>query len=269
MRFPVEVRRELARLRVMPIAARDGALVPLGELVDIVMTDGPAQISRDRVQRRLTVEVNVEGRDLAGFVAEARRRLARAELLPPGYWYTWRGQFENLERATARLMVVVPITLALIFVLLYMANRSLRSAAFIYFNIPFAATGGIAALYLRGMPFSISAGVGFIALFGIAVLDGVVLVSRIRDAQAEGSSRREAARIGAQARLRPILMTALTDAIGFVPMAIATSAGAEVQRPLATVVIGGVLVSTALNLFVLPALWARFGPRELEPAGDT
>ncbi len=269
VRFPVEVRRELARLRVMPIAARDGALVPLGELVDIVMTDGPAQISRDRVQRRLTVEVNVEGRDLAGFVAEARRRLARAELLPPGYWYTWRGQFENLERATARLMVVVPITLALIFVLLYMANRSLRSAAFIYFNIPFAATGGIAALYLRGMPFSISAGVGFIALFGIAVLDGVVLVSRIRDAQAEGSSRREAARIGAQARLRPILMTALTDAIGFVPMAIATSAGAEVQRPLATVVIGGVLVSTALNLFVLPALWARFGPRELEPAGDT
>ncbi len=264
VRWSARTRAEQERLLAVPIVAADGDVIPLGALVRVELSEGPAQISRDRVQRRLTVELNVEGRDLAGFVAEAQAALEDAGLLPPNYWYMWRGQFQNLERAVARLAIVVPLTLLIVFMLLVMANRSLRSALLIFLNVPFAATGGAMALYCRDMPFSISAAVGFIALFGIAVLNGVVLVSRIREGQLAGLDRVEAAREAARARLRPVLMTALTDAIGFLPMAVATSAGAEVQRPLATVVIGGVLASTALTLIVLPAAWALLGPRVIE-----
>jgi cobalt-zinc-cadmium resistance protein CzcA len=207
----------------------------------------------------VAVLANVRGRDLGGFVAEAEDRI-RAELtLPPGYFIDWGGQFENLEQASARLFIAVPAALVLIFLLLFMAYGSARPALLIFLNVPFAAVGGVFALLLRGMPLSISAGVGFIALFGIAVLNGVVLVSHVRALQAEGLERTVATLTGAHDRLRPVLMTALVASLGFVPMALSTSAGAEVQRPLATVVIGGLVTATLLTLLVLPSLYCRFG----------
>ena len=202
------------------------------------------------------METNVRGRDLASFVAEARQAVNDQVTLPPGYWIEWGGQFEHLERASARLAIVVPVALLLIFVLLYTTFNTATPAVLIYLNVPLAATGGIVALALRGMPFSISAGVGFIVLFGISVLNGVVLMSYILDLQKKGSSAREAASQGALTRMRLVLMTALVASLGFVPMALSTSEGAEVQRPLATVVIGGLITSTALTLLVLPTLYA-------------
>jgi len=187
--------------------------------------------------------------------------------MPAGYIARWGGQFENLEAATSRLGVAVPAALLLIFLLLFMTYGAVRPALLVYLNVPFAATGGVFALVLRGMPFSISAGVGFIALFGIAVLNGVVLVSTIRDLQREGQPLAAAAHAGARSRLRPVLMTALTDALGFFPMAFSSSAGAEVQRPLATVVIGGLVTCTGLTLFVLPAIYSRLGGA-LEPSAS-
>jgi cobalt-zinc-cadmium resistance protein CzcA len=194
-------------------------------------------------------------------VAEARRRVGRELSLPPGYYVTWGGQFEHLAAASRRLMVAVPLALLLIFALLYGAFRSARPALLIFLNVPFAVTGGILALVVRGMPFSISAGVGFIALFGVAVLNGVVLVSFIRRLEEEeGLSPAEAALEGARARLRPVLTTALVASLGFVPMALAAGAGAEVQKPLATVVIGGLVTATLLTLVVLPAVYRWFAP---------
>jgi len=211
------------------------------------------------VHRRLSVETNVRGRDLAGFVEDAKAEVARDVKLPAGYWIEWGGQFENLERASSTLAIAVPIALFLIFVLLYTAFGSARPALLIYLNVPLAATGGLLALFLRGMPFSISAGVGFIALFGIAVLNGVVLMSYIIQLRKDGKSAPDAAREGAGIRLRPVMMTALVAAVGFLPMALSTGAGAEVQRPLATVVIGGIITSTMLTLLVLPAIYSWLG----------
>ncbi len=204
--------------------------------------------------------MNVRGRDVAGFVAEARERIASE--VPSGVVAEWGGSFENLEDATERLAVLVPLVLLLIFVLLQANFRSTRVTLLVYANVPLAVTGGLVALFVRGLPLSISAAVGFIALFGIAVMNGVVLVSCIRDLQAAGMTSLDASLTGAKQRLRPVLMTALTDAIGFMPMALSTSAGAEVQRPLATVVIGGLVTSTLLTLFVLPTLYARWMPAE-------
>ena len=203
-------------------------------------------------------EANVRGRDLKGFVDEAQQTIARQVKLPPGYWIDWGGQFENLQAATSRLALAVPLALGLIFALLYLTFASLRSALLIYLNIPFAATGGIFALALRGMPLSISAAVGFIALFGVAVLNGLVLISYARKLRSEGRSADQAARESALGRLRPVLTTALVAALGFIPMAVSSTAGAEVQRPLATVVIGGLVTSTLLTLLVLPTLYAWF-----------
>jgi cobalt-zinc-cadmium resistance protein CzcA len=197
-------------------------------------------------------------------VADVQRAVGAQVTLPPGYYVEYGGQFENLQRATRRLVVVVPVALLLIFVLLYTAFNAVKPALLIYFNIPIAATGGIVALFLRGMPFSISAAVGFIALFGVAVLNGVVMVSYFIELRQQGRTVDDAVREGAEMRLRPVLMTALVAGLGFVPMALATSAGAEVQRPLATVVIGGLITSTALTLLVLPALYRWF---EHERAG--
>ncbi|HED64335.1 MAG TPA: efflux RND transporter permease subunit, partial [Planctomycetes bacterium] len=216
------------------------------------------QISRERIQRKITVELNVRGRDLASAVAEARERVDAEVDLPPGWFIEWGGQFENLAAASKRLAVLVPLALLLIFVLLYSTFQSTRLSLLIYLNVPLALTGGLAALLLRGYPFSISAGVGFIALFGIAVMNGVVLVSTIVQRRQEGATTDEAARDAAHSRLRPVLMTALTDIIGFFPMAVAATAGAEVQRPLATVVIGGLVTSMLLTLFVLPAVYRWF-----------
>lgn len=259
IRYPEHARDAPEDLLRLPVTTGDGNLVPLGELVRMVADVGPAQVSRDRIRRRITVEANVRGRDLAGFVSRARREVARNLDLPSGYWTEWRGQFENLQAASARLAVAVPVALLLIFLMLFLSQGSIRAALIIFLNVPIAATGGIVALAVRGMPFSISAGVGFIALFGIAVLNGVVLSAKIRAFRHEGLSRTDAALAGARARMRPVLMTAMTAAFGFVPMAVATSAGAEVQRPLATVVIGGIGTSTLLTLLVLPAVFARWG----------
>jgi cobalt-zinc-cadmium resistance protein CzcA len=210
----------------------------------------------------MTVEANIRGRDLAGFVAQARQAMEARLDLPAGYYVTWGGQFENLQEASSRLLIAVPLALALIFVLLYGAFGRAGPALLVFLNVPMSATGGIVALWLRGLPFSISAGVGFIALFGVAVLNGVVLVTFMRSLADE---RRlppdEVARQAARVRFRPVLMTALVASLGFLPMALATGAGAEVQRPLATVVIGGLVTSTLLTLLVLPALYRWFAGR--------
>jgi cobalt-zinc-cadmium resistance protein CzcA len=232
--------------------------IPISEVADLRVEEGPAQISRDRVSRRINVEANVRGRDLASFARDARRVVEREVKLPAGWTVEWGGQFENLAEASKRLALLVPLALLLIFVLLYSTFNSAGLAALIYLNVPLALSGGLFALALRGYPFSISAGVGFIALFGVAVLNGVVLVSYIVQQRAQGMAPGEAAERAAKARLRPVLMTALVASLGFVPMALATSAGAEVQRPLATVVIGGLLTSTLLTLLVLPSLYAGF-----------
>ncbi|MBI3301380.1 MAG: efflux RND transporter permease subunit [Deltaproteobacteria bacterium] len=256
VRFVAADRQDFDRIKDVRVADPSGRLIPLGQLADIRIEEGPAQISREKIHRRLAVETNVRGRDLASFVADAQRAVERRVKLPPGYWIEWGGQFENLQRASARLAVVVPMALFLIFVLLYSTFNAATPALLIYLNVPLAATGGIFALALRGMPFSISAGVGFIALFGVAVLNGVVLMSYVPQMRREGLSGKEAARRGAEIRLRPVLMTALVASLGFVPMALSTSSGAEVQRPLATVVIGGLITSTVLTLLVLPTLYA-------------
>jgi cobalt-zinc-cadmium resistance protein CzcA len=266
VRFAAEDRASVERIKEVRVADPSGRLIPIGQLADVRVEEGPAQISRENIHRRLAVEANVRGRDLASFVADAQQAVEEQVKLPPGYWITWGGQFENLQRASARLAIVVPMALFLIFVLLYSTFNAATPALLIYLNVPLAATGGIFALALRGMPFSISAGVGFIALFGVAVLNGVVLMSYVLQMRREGLSGEDAARRGAEIRLRPVLMTALVASLGFLPMALSTSAGDEVQRPLATVVIGGLVTSTVLTLLVLPTLYA-WTERKTAPKG--
>ena len=264
IRFSEKDRKDLDRIRNIPIADANGRLIPLGQLADIKLEDGPAQITREDFHRRIAVETNVRGRDIASFVAEAQRAIEKEVPLPPGYWLEWGGQFKNLQEAVRRLSIVVPLTLLIIFVLLYMTFNALKPAILIYLNVPFAAVGGVLALFIRGMPFSISAGIGFIALFGIAVLNGVVLVSYILRLEQEGKPTLEAAVEAAMIRLRPVLMTAMVASFGFIPMALSTSEGAEVQRPLATVVIGGLITSTLLTLFVLPTVYRWFARKREE-----
>lgn len=260
VRFARDVRMspdQIGALRVAGPAREDGRrpMVPLAQVARISIEDGPAQISREAISRRINVELGVRGRDIASFVADAQVAIDRGVELPPGWRIEWGGQFENLQAASRRLALLVPLALLLIFVLLYSTFGSARLALLIFLNVPLAVSGGIIALALRGYPFSISAGVGFIALFGVAVMNGVVLLSYVVQRRHEGVSAAVAAREGAITRLRPVLMTALVASLGFVPMAIATSAGAEVQRPLATVVIGGLITSTLLTLLVLPAVY--------------
>lgn len=244
---------QLARLPVPDPHGGSEAFVPLGDLVRFDVADGAAQISRENGKRRVVVTANVRGTDIASFVAEAQRSIAAGPKPPAGYWLEWGGTFENLQSASRRLQIVVPVALLLVLGMLYMAVGSVRDSLLVFTGIPLALTGGIAALWLRGTPFSISAGVGFIALSGIAVLNGLVLLTSIRE-NTRHMPLDEAIRLGCQTRLRPVLMTALVASLGFVPMALAQGAGAEVQRPLATVVIGGVLSSTLLTLLVLPVL---------------
>jgi len=265
VRFQEEDRASIELIRNLKVTDPSGRLIPLGQLADIQVEDGPAQITRENVHRRITIEANVRGRDLAGFVQDVRTAIETEVEVPAGYLVEYGGEFEKLRSASLRLAVVVPLVLGLIFVLLYTTFRSGRMALLIFLNVPMAATGGILALAVRGMPFSISAGVGFIALFGIAVMNGVVLISHVRSLRESGIAAAAAAIEGAGVRLRPVLMTAVTDAVGFLPMALATSAGAEVQRPLATVVIGGLITSFLLTMFVLPALYPWFEKRS--PAG--
>jgi cobalt-zinc-cadmium resistance protein CzcA len=232
--------------------------VPLSAVATIETAPGPNQISRENGKRRVVVTANVRDRDLGSFVAEVQREVAAKVKLPAGYWIGWGGQFEQLVAASQRLAIVVPVALLLIFVLLCLSLGSVGDATLVFSGVPLALTGGVAALALRDIPLSISAGIGFIALSGVAVLNGLVIISFIQRLRADGRSIGEAVREGAMKRLRPVLMTALVASLGFVPMAVATGAGAEVQRPLATVVIGGIISSTILTLIVLPALYALF-----------
>ena len=266
IRLTDAARADLQTLGQVPVPTPDGAFVPLESIADIAVTSGPNQISRENGKRRVVVQANVRGRDVAGVVEDARAAIAKDVRLPAGEYVEWGGQFENLQSASQRLMLVVPACFALIILLLYGALGSVRDAAIVFTGVPLALVGGVLALFLRDMPFSISAAVGFIALSGIAVLNGLVMVTSIQDLMARGVSRAEAAYEGALARLRPVVMTALVASLGFVPMAIATGSGAEVQKPLATVVIGGLISATLLTLFVLPTLYARYGRRETDVA---
>ncbi len=256
VRFDSTVRASPSTVAAIPVSTFSGERIPLGMLASVGIVSGPAEIGHENGSRLAVIEGNVRGRDIASFVSEARALFESGSItLPSGYYTDFGGQFENLERASARLMFVIPLVLLAIFVLLYAAFNSARQAMLVYTGIPLAAVGGIASLFVRGMPFSISAGVGFIALFGIAVLNGVVLVTRMNDLRERGHSLQKAVFEGAMSRLRPVLMTALVASFGFIPMALSGGAGAEVQRPLATVVVGGLITSTLLTLFVLPAVY--------------
>ncbi|MEN9578955.1 MAG: divalent metal cation efflux transporter CzcA, partial [Pseudomonadota bacterium] len=268
LRLPDRIRRDVQALESLPIPLpMDGdrsdepsqgpgeRFVPLGAVSKITLEEGPNQVSRENGKRRVVVQANVRGRDLGGFVTEAQERLDAEVKLPPGYWTEWGGQFENLLAARQRLMLVVPAALALIFGLLFLSVGTLRNAGLIFSGVPLALTGGIVALAARELPLSISAAIGFIALSGVAVLNGLVMVTFIENLRSTGTRLDEAIHCGSLARLRPVLMTALVAALGFIPMALATGTGSEVQRPLATVVIGGILSSTALTLLVLPVLY--------------
>ena len=264
VRLPENLRTDVESLKSLPIplpqsaqslSGNEASFVPLGELATLEIAPGPNQISRENGKRRVVITANVRGRDLGGFVEELRANVAEKVSIPEGYWVQYGGTFEQLISASNRLKIVVPVSLVVIFGLLFMAFGSARDAITVFSGVPLALTGGVLALWLRDIPFSISAGVGFIALSGVAVLNGVVMISFIRKLREEGEWLEDAIRDGALTRLRPVLMTALVASLGFVPMAFNVGAGAEVQRPLATVVIGGIISSTLLTLFVLPALY--------------
>jgi cobalt-zinc-cadmium resistance protein CzcA len=261
VRLSPQDRSDVAHISRLRISDGTGRSVPLSQVADIRMEEGPAQIDREHGRRKITVQANVRGRDVASFVADAQKAVAAHVRLPSGYSIEWGGQFKNLQDAVSRLVVVVPAALALIFALLFIMFGRLSLATMIFCNVPFAAIGGVLALVVRGLPFSISAAVGFIALFGIAVLNGVVLVTTIEEKREDGLDPVHAAREAAMLRLRPVLMTATVASLGFLPMAVSTSAGAEVQRPLATVVIGGLVTATLLTLLVLPAIYPWFTGR--------
>jgi cobalt-zinc-cadmium resistance protein CzcA len=278
VRLPENLRTDLTYLQNLPVPLPPSEpgpststlqrslarTLPLREVAQIEIAPGPNQISRENGKRRVVVTANVRGRDLGGFVAEAQARVTAAVAVPAGYWLEYGGTFEQLLSATKRLQVVVPVALVLIFGLLFLSFGQAKDALLVFTGVPLALTGGVAALWLRGIPLSISAGVGFIALSGVAVLNGLVMLSCIRALRAAGQPLDAAIEEGCLTRLRPVLMTALVASVGFVPMALATGAGAEVQRPLATVVIGGIISSTLLTLVVLPALY-RLAHRADDP----
>ncbi len=266
VRLPETIRQDIAALENLPVAIPhedgDGSFVPLKQIASFRLSEGPNQISRENGKRRVVVQANVRGRDIGSFVAEAQKTIENEVKVPAGYWLDWGGQFENLMAARDRLMIVVPACFFIIFMMLFTALGSAKQALLVFSCVPLAISGGILTLFFAGMPFSISAAVGFIALSGIAVLNGLVMITYINELRQEGKERREAIVQGALTRLRPVLMTALVASLGFVPMALAHSTGAEVQKPLAMVVIGGLVSATALTLLVLPALYKLFGGRD-------
>ncbi|WP_289282687.1 efflux RND transporter permease subunit, partial [Methylophaga sp. UBA5088] len=262
VRLPEKIREDIEALSVLPVSLPDGNYVPLSEVAKVELTQAPSQISRENAKRRVVVTSNVRGRDLGSFVEEAQQQIAEQVELPAGYWVEYGGTYEQLQSASQRLSIVVPVTLLIIMGLLVTVLGSFRDAAIIFTGVPLALTGGVMALLLRDMPLSISAGVGFIALSGIAVLNGLVMLAFIRDYWHSHGDLHKAIVEGAMTRLRPVLMTALVASLGFVPMALNTGTGAEVQRPLATVVIGGIISSTLLTLVVLPALYKLIHSRD-------
>jgi heavy metal efflux system protein len=269
LRLPERFRRDAESVRGLMLAAPGGERVTLGQVAHVGLRPGPELITRENGQRRTVVQTNVRGRDLGGFVTEAREKVQQSVQLPPGYSVVWGGQFENQDRAMRRLMIVLPASVLIIFGLLFATFQSVPQSLLILLNVPFALVGGIAALWARGLNLNLSASVGFIALFGVAVLNGIVMVSYINSLREHGAPCIQAVLDGAAMRLRPVLMTALVASLGFVPMAVATSAGAEVQRPLATVVIGGLVTSTLLTLMVLPVVYPWFSKRDSLPNKTT
>ncbi|RYF51984.1 MAG: CusA/CzcA family heavy metal efflux RND transporter, partial [Cytophagaceae bacterium] len=263
VRLSEKLRTDVAGLSslLIPVPASAGStdqqigFIALSQVASLDLVLGPNQISREDGKRVVVVTANVRGRDLGSFVSEAADTIENGVQIPAGYWTTWGGQFEQLQSAAKRLQIVVPVALMMVLALLFMMFNNLKDGLLVFTGIPFALTGGVMALWLRDIPLSISAGVGFIALSGVAVLNGLVMIAFIKNLREEGRSLSDAINIGALTRLRPVLMTALVASLGFIPMALATGTGAEVQRPLATVVIGGILSSTALTLLVLPALY--------------
>ena len=268
IKLPEAQRGSLEAIEGILVDTPDGGRVPLSQVASIRMEEGPAQVSREDAQRRIVVEANVAGRDIGSFVADAKQAIDRQVDMPPNYFITWGGQFENQERAMARLAVVVPLSILMIFFLLYSTFNSIKQGLLVLTILPLATIGGVLALWIRGLHLSVSAAIGFIALFGIAVLNGIVLVSIINKLRDDGMPVEEAAVEGAKTRLRPVLMTALVAGMGFIPMALSTGAGAEIQRPLATVVIGGLMSATLLTLYVLPTLYTWFERKAAEPAPE-
>jgi cobalt-zinc-cadmium resistance protein CzcA len=258
VRIPPEWRKNPDLIGQLPVATVGGKAVPLSELADLILEETPPAVDHESIRRRTFISANVRGRDVASFVAEAQAAIAREVPLPTGYELKFGGDFENLQSAALRLAIITPIVLLVIFLLLHSSFHSARLALLIFLAVPMAASGGVYALALRGMPFSISAGVGFIALFGVAVLNGLVWVSAAENLRRSGMEIHEATHETADKRLRPVLMTAMVAALGFLPMALSTSDGAEMQRPLATVVIGGLITSTLLTSLVIPAIYPRF-----------
>ncbi len=258
LRFPVDYRNDVEAIRDIQLISPNGAKVPLRELADVEVRDGPAQISRENAKRRIVIGINVADRDLGGFVAELQQKVNVQVKLPEGYYYEWGGQFQNMSRAMNHLMIIIPVTVAAIFFLLFLLFSSLRMASLIMLVLPFASVGGIIALWVTGEYLSVPASVGFIALWGIAVLNGVVLVSYIRSLIEEGKERVEALKEACQQRFRPVMMTGTVAMLGLIPFLFATGPGSEVQKPLAIVVIGGLITSTLLTLVVLPTLYRYF-----------
>ena len=268
LRFPEHLSNDVEKIGEILVPAPGGAWVPIKQLGRVYTEEGPAQISRENGSRRIVVECNVSGRDIGSFVADAQEAIEAKVKLSPGYYITWGGQFENQQRALARLSVILPICLALIFILLFSTFNSVRQAFLIILNVPFALIGGIVSLFLRGLPLSVSGAVGFIALFGVAMLNGIVMVSYFNKLREIGVPLDDAILKGAAVRLRPVLMTAMVASLGFIPMALSQGTGAEVQRPLATVVIGGLITSTLLTLVVLPTLY-RWWETRIESKTDS
>ena len=261
VRIPDDWRAEIERIKQLPVAEAGGKPVPLDDLADIRIEETPPSVEHESNRRRTYVSANVRGRDVATFVNEAQHAVEEGLAVPTGYEIRWGGDFENLQSASQRLILITPIVLLLIFLLLYTSFKSTRLALLIFMAVPMAASGGIFALKLRGMPFSISAGVGFIALFGVAVLNGLVWVSAAEHLRKQRLPLPDVTRETALSRLRPVLMTALVASLGFLPMAFSTSDGAEMQRPLASVVIGGLITSTLLTSLVVPAIYPWFARR--------
>jgi cobalt-zinc-cadmium resistance protein CzcA len=255
VQYPDSIRSDPAAIGRLTVTTARGALVRLEDIADIRREEGPVQISREQAQRLVIVQADVRGRDLGGYVADVRKAVAALDL-PTGVFLSYGGQFENQDRAMRRLRLVVPLSVGLIALLLYASFGSWPLALLVMLNLPFAAVGGVVALWLRGLHLGVSASIGFIALFGVAVLNGLVLLTTVERLRAGGMPPLEAAAAGATERLRPVLMTALVASIGFIPVAVSEGMGAEVQRPLATVVIGGLVTSTLLTLLVLPTLYA-------------
>ena len=265
VRLPEALRTDMEQMKRIPVPlATPGGYIPLGSIADLEIAPGPSQVSRENGKRRVVVTANVRGRDIGSFVAEAEQRIRDGVVIPPGYWTAWGGQFEQLISARERLQIVVPVALLLIFGLLFATFGNVRDALLVFTGVPLALTGGVYFLWARDIPFSISAAVGFIALSGVAVLNGLVMITFINKLREDGQPLEEAVMSGAIARLRPVLMTALVASLGFLPMMLATGRGAEVQRPLATVVVGGILSSTALTLLVLPVLYRLFARERTE-----